>query len=229
MSDEMVRRLLKAGHFRRRARTVMTHFRRHGSKAGLRMLLGETLDRTGLVRIAVLYTLPDSIGALEASAQVSGLHIRRLDASEVRLRASRMEDWFFKGAVDESLARGDLCLGGYLDDSLVCSNWFTVRPIRVLGRMLQLPKGTVFEYRCFTKPQYRGRGLAAALKLPAARIYAGRGFTSFLNTVMWTNDASRRLNERMGYRRAGAIVKLGPFNRLTYLVGSTPEGTKLAP
>jgi GNAT superfamily N-acetyltransferase len=214
---------------RRKAATVVAHFQRYGSRAGLRMLIGDSLERIGLVQIGVFYTLPNFVDALRITTEIDGLQIRQLGADEIRQRASRKEDWFFEGAVGESLDRGDVCIGGYIGNTLVSSGWFTTGPIRVLNRTLQLPADTVFEYRLYTKPEFRGRRLNVPIKLHAARLYADRGFSRFLNTIVWSNDASRRLQEHLGYRQCGVLLKLGQSDRLTYILKPTLEGLGLVP
>jgi L-amino acid N-acyltransferase YncA len=41
------------------------------------------------------------------------------------------------------------------------------------------------------------------------RALAERGYDTLFNSIEWTNDASRRLHERVGYEAIGAIVRLG--------------------
>ncbi|HEX8697159.1 MAG TPA: GNAT family N-acetyltransferase [Longimicrobium sp.] len=53
------------------------------------------------------------------------------------------------------------------------------------------------------RPEERGRGLATALKLHAAAYARTRGYRRILTAPRWTNTASLRANEKVGFRPAG--------------------------
>jgi GNAT superfamily N-acetyltransferase len=191
-------------------------------------VVGHSLADVHLLAVGICYALPDAERALASVPKVPELLIRRLTTEEVLERTARQEDWFFPGAVEESLERGDLCLGGYLGGGLVCSGWFATRPILALGGIVGFGPDCVWEHRLFTKLEFRGRGLNGALKPVALRHFAPQGFTTLLNTVDWTNDASRRLHVRLGYRRVATLLRVGS-SRLgrTILVGGEEVGMHL--
>ncbi len=57
-------------------------------------------------------------------------------------------------------------------------------------------------------PDYRGRGVAALMKLLGIRYAQQRGFTEIRTTNDVGNNAMRRLNERLGFRTQPALLRL---------------------
>jgi GNAT superfamily N-acetyltransferase len=68
-----------------------------------------------------------------------------------------------------------------------------------LGRAMNMFTGTIREYR--------GRGLARAVKLASTRWAAANGITQIATTNDETNAAILAVNERLGYRPAGRRVE----------------------
>lgn len=57
-------------------------------------------------------------------------------------------------------------------------------------------------------PEYRGRGVAALMKLRGVRYAEQRSFSELRTTNDVGNDAMRRLNERLGFRAQPALLRL---------------------
>ena len=57
-------------------------------------------------------------------------------------------------------------------------------------------------------PEYRGRGVAALMKLLGVRYAEQRGFTQIRTTNDVSNEAMRKLNERLGFRAQPALLRL---------------------
>lgn len=193
----------------RRLRTLATHVGRHGVLAGVRLLLGRSLAQLDVVHIGVCYALEDFSRAAAPLPDVAALELRQLDEREIRRLTAAGESWFFPGAVEASLARGDFCFGAFVDGMLVASGWYATVPIRQFGAVIGFRERGVWEHRLYTKPEFRGRGINAAIKIPAMRALAERGYDTLINSIEWTNDASRRLHERVGYEAIAAIVRIG--------------------
>lgn len=209
-------------------RTWRTHVQRHGIVAGARLLVGLPLERSGVLRVGVCYALPEASVALEGVSTPSGLEVRLLSAEETRERAARREDWFFPGAVEASLRRGDLCFGGFLGDVLVTSTWYATEPLFVLGGTLVYGSDCVWAQRMYTKPEHRGRGYSSALEKASSSYFAERGRNTFLNVVEWTNDSSRRLQRKNGYQPTATLICVGPIHRgRAFLFGGSAHGIRL--
>lgn len=200
--------------------TVLNHWRRHGPVSGIRLIAGEALEKTGLLDVGICYALEDAASALKRMRFPEGFTCRELGEGEIRDRASRREDWFFPKAMETCLARGDRCFGTFLDGRLASSCWIALRPLRMLGAIVEFPDDCAWEHLIYTKPEFRGRGLAATMKVRVAQELAMSGRLTLLNTVRWTNDASRRLHERIGYRSFATLVHVGPASvGRTWLIG----------
>jgi len=72
-----------------------------------------------------------------------------------------------------------------------------------------------------TLPEYRGRGLAAAVKIATARWAAANGITRIATTNDEQNAAMLAVNRRLGYRPVA--------RRVEYVRTVTPAGTSSAP
>ena len=64
-----------------------------------------------------------------------------------------------------------------------------------------------------TAPDYRGRGLAPAMISFSARTLVELGMTRYRAWIWWTNTASIRAFEKVGWRRSQLIVTFRPFGR----------------
>lgn len=202
---------------------------RHGPLAGARLLVGLPLSERKLLSVGICYALPDAALALAGTPSVPGLCVRPLSTDEVLERSERRDDWFFRGAVEDSLARGDRCFGGYMDGDLVTSSWYATKPVFALGSFIGFAPDCVWSHRLFTKREFRGRGLSTALKREAFAALAAEGFTTSLNVVEWTNDSSRRLQRKNGYRRVATLICLGSRDSgKTLLFGGREFGVHLA-
>jgi GNAT superfamily N-acetyltransferase len=209
----------------RRVQHFATRVRRHGAVSGIRALVGRLLAQARIARIGVFYALDDYSRASIRMPEVPGLELRQLDEAEVRRLTADGEPHFFPGAVAASLERGDYCFGAFMDGQLVASGWYSMVPIVQFGAVIGFRPGAAWEHRLFTRPEFRGKGINAAIKLPAMETLAALGRTRLINSIEWTNDASRHLHERVGYERIGSIVRLGSEGfGVSLLLGGAREG-----
>jgi GNAT superfamily N-acetyltransferase len=220
--------LMEGAVLARKSRALLSHARRHGWLAGGRLLVRESLAQAGALRVGICYALEDAAAKLENLPPVAGLQIRRLHPDEARVFGAAGEDWFLPGYIEQSLQRGDDCFGAFVDGTLACSGWYARAPILQFGGVIGFPDDVVWEHRIFTRPEFRGRGLAASIKAPAARHYREQGRTTMLATVEWTNDASRCLYRRLGSRAIATILQLGRGRpSRTWLLGGAGSGLHL--
>jgi RimJ/RimL family protein N-acetyltransferase len=59
-----------------------------------------------------------------------------------------------------------------------------------------------------TLPAHRNQGLATELKRASARAMAQRGFTALYSRIWWTNAASLRVSEKLGWQRVGSTLRI---------------------
>ena len=100
------------------------------------------------------------------------------------------------------------------------------------GDRLELPDDVAYMFKGFTHPTYRGRRLHAAAMALALTELGHRGVRGLISTVEWTNEASLRSCDRLGYERLGRIAQSGPFNRRRVSIPAeiaTKRGVKFIP
>lgn len=194
---------------KKKLRTLKSHVDRYGPREAAWVLVAQPMENLGFLAVGHCYAL-DLHHALPAEEQYEpGMVVRELTKSEIEAQAAQGEHWFFPGAVEESLCRGDRCFGVFVQDVLACSNWCTTRPLRQFGLQLSCSEDAFFGYRMFTVPQFRGRRLQRILRHFVARQYIGDGYRWYLNTMYSTNSASIRAATNCGFQRVGTIVRIG--------------------
>lgn len=113
------------------------------------------------------------------------------------------------------LARGDMCLGMIHTGELIHACW--VRRgrahIEYLDCEFELPSDVGYAYEAYTKPEFRGRGVAGArarlMEAPLSRA----GYRAVLSAISPENGASLYFNRQAGHKVVGLIgwLGLGPW------------------
>ena len=159
-----------------------------------------------------------------------GLICRQLDAESLRREARVDGGGLATDAVDAALARGDWCVGVFEADRLLGHCWFTSRPARLCpGLDLAFDPSWAYSYWAFTRADQRGRGLHSLGKSHALDLATARGLRGILSAVRADNGASLRSAARLGCRRVGSLLALGPARRRWAWVtpGCRPYGLRL--
>lgn len=149
---------------------------------------------------------------VETCPPVAGFDFRFLTAQEV-------EQFCFDPSLDldQSIAgeaeRGEsLCFAALDGNQLAAYGWYAIQsaaPRHCYGVGLRLPAEVSYMFKGFTHVNYRGRRLHAATMARALAALAQRGIRALISTVEWTNEASLRSCDRLGYQRLGRIVQSG--------------------
>jgi L-amino acid N-acyltransferase YncA len=64
-------------------------------------------------------------------------------------------------------------------------------------------------YKAFTEPEYRGRQIHGAALSRAAEHFRHRGIGRMIAIVEFGNRASLRSHQRLGFRPAGSLLRIG--------------------
>jgi GNAT superfamily N-acetyltransferase len=119
--------------------------------------------------------------------------------------------------VDDRLRRGARCFLAWDDDRLAHARWVAADRVRIdyLERNLVLGPEDVYTFDSYTRPPYRGRGLAQAVGLHLLKIARDEGRRRAWSLPAVENAAGMRVLEAIGYRRTGILryVRLGPYRR----------------
>jgi hypothetical protein len=113
------------------------------------------------------------------------------------------------------LASGrDRCYAALLRGRLAAYIWLATGSIEAehnrgrtaaSGVPISFPANSVFVYKAYTRSEYRGRRLYAALLAGAMRELTSEGVTRLITTADWTNDAAVAACRRLGFRELGKI------------------------
>lgn len=190
---------------------LVTARRQHGLAAALQLLFDRAARRLiGLDVAEVVWLDADRLSeSLQASTE---FQFRFLDADEVAAFAADSKNELDPSHAKRVRAGNDLCFAALDGGRLAAYGWYAARsiePEHCFGVALSFPEHVAYMYKGFTHPEYRGQrlhGLIMGLALVALR---DRGIRSLISTVHWTNWASLRSCDRLGYVRLGKIVTLG--------------------
>jgi len=187
---------LKLRHVRHR---LMDTWRHYGA-AGLVRLAGRLLCPN--TRILVLFGLTQPM-SVPVGSFGGGVEHRFAARAEVeRLAPEHLRP--------DSLAlfdRGDRCLLQSIGGRLAGLVWVSTAPVVELfpGVHLDLPVTTVYTYRTWTDPAFRGRGLQGRRHLAALSAVGGEGRTRLLCFVDRSNEVSLKGVRKSGCEPIGTI------------------------
>ena len=211
-------------------RRPLRTFTRACSKFGVRCAIKGLAYRVAqrLCRLQVGHILVQSLDALpKTRSQVGGFEYRWLTADEVRTYAAdRAND--LEAAMAPLLENEQNFCFAAMDRSVLASYcWYALDSIpreHSLGVGLSFPTDTVYFYKAYTHPGYRGRGLHPAAMREAASFFAERGISRLVAIVEYANWPSLRSHAKLGFRLAGRFLKVGRrplvFERYPKLAGT---------
>ncbi len=172
------------------------------------------LDRVGsrLLNRHVMEVVWLDLQQAKSCQPVSGFEFRFLTANEV-WRFSTDSSLDLDPSLVPEIERGEsLCFAAMENDRLAAYGWYAIQraaPPHCFGVGILLPANVSYMFKGFTHPDYRGRRLHAAVMGLALAALSERGIQSLISTVEWTNEASLRSCDRLGYRRLGRISQSG--------------------
>ena len=195
------------------------------------------VDRLGarLIHRHVMEVVWLDLKKAEACRPVPGFEFRFLTADEVR-EYSHDISMDLEQSLGDDIDRGEsLCFAALEGNHLAAYGWYAIHlaaPQHCFDVGLRLPDDVSYMFKGFTHPNYRGRRLhAAAMGLALAEL-SKRGIRALISTVEWTNEASLRSCDRLGYQRLGRISQSGhpPHRRVSIPAQILPEtGVEFVP
>ena len=101
-------------------------------------------------------------------------------------------------------AEGEVCVGGWLDETLVFYGWLQFRARRLAGpTMLPIGSRRAFVYRCLTMAAHRGHRIYPGALAACQRWLRDRGYEQVFIEAAASNPRSRRGIERCRFARVG--------------------------
>jgi ribosomal protein S18 acetylase RimI-like enzyme len=121
----------------------------------------------------------------------------------------------------------DLCFAAIAQQGQLASySWYALGSIEAehhLGVAMSLPADVAYMYKAFTHPDFRGRRLYGTIVAMALRSLARRGVTKLITSIEWTNFASLRSCQRLGFQNLGRLSVIGPQQ---YRISFTPRAAR---
>ena len=107
---------------------------------------------------------------------------------------------------------GTSALPPFTGAHLVNYAWYALESIEAehsFGAGLKLPPDTVYMYKAYTVPEYRGRQIHGAALSRAAERLRQRGIGRMIAIVEFGNRASLRSHQKLGFRGVGRLLRVG--------------------
>jgi len=184
--------------------------RQFGWAAAVRLLI----DRLGarLLHRQVMEVVWLDLKQAKTCPPVPGFEFRFLTSHEVD-NFSQDASMDIDSGLAKEIERGNsLCFAALDQGKLAAYGWYAIRhaaPAHCFGVGLRLPADVSYMFKGFTHPEYRGRRLHAAAMALALAELSSRGIRALISTVEWTNEASLKSCDRLGYLRLGRISQTG--------------------
>jgi len=204
---------------RRGTANALATWRRHGALPAAAWCLDSVVRR--IVDVQLVNILWLDADALRPRDDVDGrFTFRFLDAEEVREFARDPRNELDESFAGRAAAGWDLCFAALEGPRLAAYGWYavgSVEPEHAFDVALSYPGGVAYMYKGFTRPEYRGAKLHGAIMGGALHCLGERGITSLVSLVHWTNVASMRSCERLGYVVLGRMWRLRSASRTLVL------------
>lgn len=147
------------------------------------------------------------LGAAAAPPPAPGLQCRRLPGEELIALCSDKALELREEMVRDALARGDACVGAFLEGRLAGYAWFAYEQApHVNGVRVQVPARAIYRFKVFVPVACRGRGIAPALFAAADAIVARPGRESVVNCIALQNGASIAASLKSGDAALGHLA-----------------------
>jgi GNAT superfamily N-acetyltransferase len=186
--------------------------RRFGLQKAVAGFLYRGAQRLVKLRVNELMSRPlAGVDALDAPPGIEGLEYRALTPAEVRAFAVDRSNDLDVAMADRLEAGCDWCFAALAGDRLVNYSWYALGSIESLHChvALSFPADTVYLYKAFTHPDFRGAGVHRATFVRASRRLVTLGLQRVVLIIDYANWHSLRSHQRLGFRTLGLIITAG--------------------
>ena len=191
--------------------TIRLTWRSYGLGTAVRELAYRLTRRLMKLEIAQVLRL-DLAAIRPAKPPAIDLEYRFLGAAEV-LAAAADPAADLDLAMTERLQSGrDFCFGAFHGGRLANYSWYaleTIEPEHGFGAGLTFPLDTVYLYKAYTLPDYRGQQIHGAALQQAMQFFRQCGITQLIAIVEFANWASLRSHKKLGCQPAGRLLRIG--------------------
>lgn len=184
---------------------------RHGSTSAIYKALDVVLHK--VFRTSVHHVVWLEHNAVASVAATDPRFVFRfLTADEVE-QFAQDPSYYLSPTLANSIRRGEeLCFGALAGDRLAAFGCYTlgyVNPQQAAGASISFPSDVAYMSFGLTHPDFRGYRLHGLHMGLALQELAKRGITKLVSIVSWTNLASLKSCQRLGYTSIGKMVTIG--------------------
>jgi hypothetical protein len=147
-----------------------------------------------------------------AKSPLPDLEYRFLTADDIRAAVADPANDLDITMADRLQSGRDFCFAAFFGNRLANYSWYALEaigPEDSFGAGLILPRDTVYMYKAYTVPAYRGQQIHGAVLLKAAQYFQQLGITQLIAIVEFANGPSLRSHLRLGCRPAGRLLRIG--------------------
>jgi GNAT superfamily N-acetyltransferase len=154
--------------------------------------------------------------ALRPSSPPAGLEYRWLTPDDIRAHAVDPANDLDSSLAERLANEHNFCLGAFDGLQLANYSWYatsSIEPEHCFDVGITYPPNTLYLYKAYTHPSYRGRRIHQCAVSRAARFFAERGLSRLIALVEFANWASLNSHKRMGFETVGWFATAGrkPF------------------
>jgi len=145
-----------------------------------------------------------------------------LSSGDVEIHAADAVNGLSRSLADRLVAGQDLCYAATAGDKMACYAWLALGSIEAThnsgrtpssGVAASFPPTAAFVYKAFTRPEFRGHRLYAAVLARVLAELSSRGITHLITTAEWNNLSALSAAQHLGFQDLGSITRIacGPF------------------
>ena len=178
----------------------------HGMQKAVISALFKFLKRTvGLNRLIIIVL--DKSGLRRKKADDSLVHSFRFANRKDLVEMKETEKFEIHDFDIEAHEKGEKCLLHFVNEELAGYTWAHpfLAPTIISGISLKIPNDTIYNYKGFTHPRFRGKGLQSSRYFSLFENFENEAKQRLLGYVEFTNWSSQRGQKKGGYLGIGAM------------------------
>lgn len=198
---------------------------RHGTKGAIYKTLDVVLHKAFRAYVHAVVWL-DVKSLSEMAPPDPQFTFRFLTADEVESYA-KDPIYFIDPTLADAIRSGhELCFAALAGDRLAAFGCYTLQsvpPEQAAGAAMSFPTDVAYMSYGYTHPDFRGARLHGLVMGLALQEMANRGITKLVSIVAWTNWASLKSCNRLGYLNLGNMITVGGRKGA---IGAYPKAAK---
>jgi acetyltransferase (GNAT) family protein len=198
---------------------------RHGVKSAFYKTLDVVLQKVFRTSVHTVVWLEH--GSVEELAATDPRFVFRFITADEIEKFAEDPSYYLSPTLADAVRRGDeLCFAALAGDRLAAFGCYTlgfVKPEQAAGAAIAFPSDVAYMSFGLTHPDFRGCRLHGLHMGLALQELAKRGITKLVSIVSWTNLASLKSCQRLGYTTVGNMVTIGGRK---HAIGFYPRAAK---